>query len=184
MKTIFLGLPVMICTVAIAAASCGKKDVTPEPQEAGSEVEKPPPEPVQETADAAAEQDTKMAGELDAGQSDAGSQPSTAQEIAIHFRGKVGWIKMLSKIGGTVYPVGADPDFAVSVSIETVDEKDVPFQAGTTVVFAIHSPAKTFMTSADWKSVAGHQYDFELNATKSAEGQWSYYFLAAKPTKK
>ncbi len=71
----------------------------------------------------------------------------------------------------------------MSIAIESVTEKGVPFQAGTTVIFAIHSPAKTFMTSGDWKSVAGHRYDFELDAVKSGEGQWSYYFMKAKSVK-
>ena len=184
MTRINFGLSVMICVVALAAAGCKKKDIPPDLQEAGDETDQPPPEPVQKTADAAEQEDGKGAGEQGAGASDAAPQSPTAQAIDIHFTGKVGWAKMLDEISGTVYPVGFDHRFAVSVDIESVEEKDVPFQAGTTVIFAIHSPAKSFMTSGDLKSIAGCTYDFNLSASKSAEGRWSYILLMAKPAKK
>ena len=177
-----LGLTALICAVILMG--CKKKDTAPEPQEAAAGIEQPLPQPEPETADADEEQDAMQTETKDAGPSDAGTKISSEQEVVIHFKGKVLWIKLLSKISGDVYPVGFDCRFAMKVAIEAVKEKGTPFGSGTAVVFAIHSPAKTFMTAADWKKIAGHKYDFELNAQKSAEGQWSYYFMMAKSAEK
>ncbi|MBW2262424.1 MAG: hypothetical protein JRG91_10665 [Deltaproteobacteria bacterium] len=99
--------------------------------------------------------------------------PPEPQEtkMTIHFSGKVKKVQMLSKVTGEVIPVHFDPRWAATVEIASVDEADAPLQAGTVVVFAIHSPAKLF--KVEGKKAVGGTYDFELDVTETG-GALSY----------
>ena len=74
------------------------------------------------------------------------------------MRATVQAVVPLTSFSGRVTPVGADPRFALTVRIQSIDPSITSLSAGTVVTFAIHSPALLFAGSP----VKGKTYDFAL----------------------
>ena len=82
-------------------------------------------------------------------------------EERVVFTGKVELVEMLGRRKATVYPVGVDPRFLLTVHVGSVEKnRSSPVVAGQTINFAIHSPSKllgvddtigqTFLFEAIW----------------------------------
>ena len=100
--------------------------------------------------------------------------PVQEKKMTMHFGGTVRKVEMLSQFSGQVIPVHFDPRWAVTVLIDSVEEQDAPLAAGTSVVFAIHSPAKLF--AMDGEEAVGKSFDFEVDVTEK-DGNLSYGLL-------
>jgi hypothetical protein len=123
----------------------------------------------------------QAAGEADVSSEDEGTETAWTGKRTIHFTGNVEKVEMLGQGVCKAIPVGPDPRFAMTVGIESVEEKDAPLQAGTTVAFAIHSPAKMFF-GADWKTIKG-KFSFQADVEKTPEGELWYQWLQLAPEK-
>ncbi len=102
--------------------------------------------------------------------------PAAPQEkkMTMHFGVTVRKVEMLSQFSGQVIPVHFDPKWAVTVLIDSVEEPDAPLAAGTSVVFAIHSPSKLF--KMDGEDAVGKSFDFTVDVTEK-DGNLSYGLL-------
>ena len=90
----------------------------------------------------------------------------------IRLRATVQEVIVLADFSGKVIPVHADPRFALTVRIESVDPVISNFRPGSTVTFAIHSPSLLFAGDPE----KGKTYDFVLHRTVE-NGKVSFYGL-------
>ena len=158
-------LVAVLCVLVLMG--CKKKDMPPVP--AAPDVATT--EPAAETA----------AGEEDASAPEEGADAGWTGKKTIHFTGNVEKVEMFDPSICKAIPVGPDPRFAMTVAVESVEEEDAPLQAGTTVTFAIHSPAKMFY-GADWKTIKG-RFSFQTDVEKTPEGEVWYHWLQLVPKK-
>lgn len=85
---------------------------------------------------------------------------TTSRKIPVTFIGTVTSIELLGKRDVRVIPVDFDSRFTITVHIESVTPGDVPLEAGTDQVFAVHSPARLFQGVE--KDVIGKKYRFKI----------------------
>jgi hypothetical protein len=97
-----------------------------------------------------------------------GQTQDTRDEV--HLRATVQSVVPLSGFSGKVTPVDADPKFALTLRVESVDPTVANFTAGTVVAFAIHSPALLF----GGKAKTGKTYNFSVQ--RKCEGGKTKYF--------
>jgi len=101
--------------------------------------------------------------------------------VLIKFTGTVKSIEVLGERKLKVIPVHFDPRFAVTVDIESTTPQETWFKEGAEETFAIHSPAKLFLTRE--QDVIGKKYRFELIREKLTNGS-RYSQLTASPVEK
>jgi hypothetical protein len=75
--------------------------------------------------------------------------------VATSFRGTVRAVEMLGERQLTVTPADFDPQYTVTIEIESVEGDHL--EAGTTRHFAIHSPSRTFGTD-----IVGKTFDLQV----------------------
>jgi len=88
------------------------------------------------------------------------SDASMSHEVSITFIATVKSIELLGERELKVIPVGFDSRFAVTVHIESVTPKEVPLEADTDEIFAIHSPAQLFQAAKE--DSVGKKYRFKV----------------------
>jgi hypothetical protein len=88
----------------------------------------------------------------------------------VHLRATVQSVVPLSGFSGNVTPVDADPRFALTLRVESVDPTVANFTAGTVIAFAIHSPELLF----GGKAKIGKTYNFSVQ--HKFEGGKTKYF--------
>jgi hypothetical protein len=96
----------------------------------------------------------------------------------IRLRATVQDVVALPGFAGTVIPVDADPNFALTMRIESVTPADTNFAAGSKVTFAIHSPSKLFMG----EDAKGKTYDFSVRRM-TEQGKTRYFQLEIRKEK-
>lgn len=81
------------------------------------------------------------------------------ERTATQFRGVVRSIALLSRFEGLIAPVESevDPNYAVTIDVQSVDAENRALKKGDTVTFAIHSPTRTFATAHP----TGQAFDLE-----------------------
>ena len=91
------------------------------------------------------------------------------EEPAFVFRGQVARIAYLREYEGSVIPVGADPNYVLLLeSVQPVSGRVPPAEGGR-LAFAIHSPARLFMTPPE--KVIGAWYEFTARSASSSAGR-------------
>ena len=99
-----------------------------------------------------------------------GQTHNTRDEV--HLRATVQSVVPLLGFSGNVTPVDADPRFALTLRVESVDPTVASFTAGTVVAFAIHSPALLF----GGKAKRGKTFNFSVQR-KFESGKTKYFRL-------
>ncbi len=90
----------------------------------------------------------------------------------IHLRATVQDVGQLASFSGTVIPVDVDPQFALTVRVESAVPTAADFTSGTVLTFAIHSPSRLF----GGEPMKGQTYDFLLHR-KTEGGKVRFFNL-------
>jgi hypothetical protein len=94
----------------------------------------------------------------------------------IRLRATVQDVVMLTRFTGTVIPVDVDPNYVLTVRVESVVPATAGFTPGSVVSLAIHSPTLVFQGDA----TKGKTYDFLLHRSIE-DGEASFFSLEVSP---
>jgi hypothetical protein len=107
----------------------------------------------------------------ESGSSSAAAVPLEVQEHTLDA--KVKSLTPIAAKSGNVFPVDADPRFVLELELLGVapgmadDPKGSALTAGSTVAFAIHSPARVFKAEGD---IVGKRLHFSVTRTRTKSG--------------
>jgi len=99
-------------------------------------------------------------------------QAQSTKEDEVRLRATVQAVVPLTDFSGTVTPIGVDPQFALTVRVESVVPDDTHFRAGKVITLAIHSPSLLFGA----RPIKGKTYNFVLHR-EIRDGKTGFYFL-------